>query len=71
MIPRAIRAARAWTPGIEFEVEETPDGLLLRAVPAFCETRIEEVIGCVEYAGPKRSLAEMRNIVQPAFADKS
>lgn len=70
VIPRAIRAARAWAPGLEFEVEETPDGLLLRPVPAFCQTRIEDVIGCVEYAGPRRSLAEMRNTVPPAYADE-
>ena len=71
VIPRTIRAARAWAPGLEFEVEETPDGLLLRPVPAFRETRIEDVIGCVGYTGPKRSLAEMRNIVPPAYADES
>ena len=71
VIPRAIRAARAWAPGLKFEVEETPDGLLLRPVPAFRKTRIEDVIGCVEYVGPRRSLAEMRNVVPPAYADES
>lgn len=69
VIPQAIRSARAWKPGLEFEVEDTPQGLLLRPVPAFPETRIEDVIGCVGYAGAKRSLVDMRNAVPPGYAD--
>lgn len=71
VIPRAIRAAHAWGPGLEFEVEDTPQGLLLRPVPAFNETRIEDVIGCVGYVGPKRSVADMGNVVPPGYAEES
>ena len=69
VIPRAIRAARDWEAGLEFEVEDTPQGLLLRPVPAFSETRIEDVIGCVGYSGPRHSLADMRDAVPPGYAE--
>ena len=69
VIPQAIRSVRGWAPGLEFEVQDTPRGLLLRPVPAFPETRIEDVIGCVGYAGAKRSLVDMRSAVPPGYAD--
>ena len=46
-------------------------GLLLRPVPAFRETSLEEVIGCVGYAGPRRTLPDMQNAVPPGYADES
>ena len=69
VIPRAIRAARAWAPGVEFEVEDTREGLLLRPLPAFRATRVEDVIGCAGYVGPRRSLDEMAGAVPPGLAD--
>ena len=71
VIPRAIRATRGWGAGLEIEVEDTPQGVLLRPVPAFRETRLEDVIGSVGYAGPRRSVADMRKAVPPGYADDS
>lgn len=71
VIPQVIRVARAWEPGLEFEVEDTSRGLLLRPVPAFRETCLEEVIGCVGYAGPRRTLLDMQNAVPPGYTDES
>lgn len=47
ILPKNIRAARAWGPGTEFTVEETPDGVLLRPARRFPETRLDEVVGCL------------------------
>ncbi|MCE2425284.1 MAG: hypothetical protein J4F45_09315 [Pseudomonadales bacterium] len=56
---------------MEIEVEDTPQGVLLRPVPAFRETRLEDVIGSVGYAGPRRSVADMHKAVPPGYADDS
>ena len=71
VIPQAVRVARAWEPGLEFEVEDTSKGLLLRPVPVFRETRVEEVMGCVGYRRPRRTLANMQSAVPPGYDDES
>jgi AbrB family looped-hinge helix DNA binding protein len=45
IVPKNIRAARAWEPGTEFTVEETADGILLRPRGRFPETSLDEVVG--------------------------
>lgn len=59
IIPKAIRAAHRWRPGLQLLVEDREDGVLLRPVSVFPETRLEEVVGCVDYRGPARTLEEM------------
>ena len=71
VIPSSIRTAHNWEPGVRFEVEDTSEGLLLRPIPAFRETSIEDVIGCTGYAGPRRSLKDMQRAVPPGLADRS
>jgi len=45
VLPKAIRDRRKWAPGTELTVEETPDGVLLKAAPLFAPTKIEDVAG--------------------------
>lgn len=59
ILPKAIRDRRQWVAGTALFVEETPDGVLLRAVPAFPATRPEDVFGSLPYDGPPKSLADM------------
>ncbi len=59
VLPAAIRAAHDWQPGVEFLVEDTPDGVLLRPLKPFKPSRLEEVFGCTGYAGPARTVEEM------------
>lgn len=59
ILPKSIRAAHQWEPGVEFQVEDTADGVLLRPVKAFSPTSLEEVIGCTGYQGPGKSLEDM------------
>lgn len=63
IIPRAIRAARGWKPGVRFAVEEAGNAILLRPVSPFSETRIEDVLGCAGYRGPARSLDDMEEAI--------
>ena len=59
VIPKNVRAAHGWEPGLEFVVEDTGDGIKLKPKTPFLETRAEELLGCVDYKGPKKSLKEM------------
>jgi AbrB family looped-hinge helix DNA binding protein len=59
VIPKQVRATHGWEPGLEFIVEDTGDGIKLKPVTPYLETKAEELLGCVGYNGPKKSLKEM------------
>ena len=59
VLPRAVRSAKAWRPGQELVVEVTAEGVLLKPLKPFAPTRLEDVVGCVGYTGPRRSIEEM------------
>jgi AbrB family looped-hinge helix DNA binding protein len=59
ILPKAIRDRRNWPAGTRLVVEETPDGVLLKAAPVFVPTRPEEVGGMLAYRGPPKTLEEM------------
>ena len=59
VLPKAIRRALRWETGMRLVVENTPEGVLLKALPAFAETRPEDVFGSLAYSGPPKSLADM------------
>ena len=62
-MPKAIRDADDWTEGTEFIVERVPAGLLLRPVRPVPATRLEDVVGCAGYRGPRRSLGAMERAI--------
>jgi AbrB family looped-hinge helix DNA binding protein len=45
IIPKAVRDARHWEPGMELAVVETPEGVLLKPSVPFAATRLDEVAG--------------------------
>ena len=59
ILPKAIRQRRNWAPGTRLVVEDTPNGVLLKAAPVFAPTRPEEVAGMLAYRGPPKTLEEM------------
>ena len=59
ILPKAIREARGWDAGTRLSVEETPDGVLIRAAPVVAPTRHDDVFGSLPYAGPAKSVEEM------------
>ena len=59
VIPKAVRALHGWKPGLEFVVEDAGDGIKLKPVKPYKETKIEEVLGCVGYEGPRKSIQDM------------
>jgi len=59
VLPKAVREARDWTVGVEFSVEETSEGVLLRPVGAFPRTRLEDVAGCLKSPGKRKTITQM------------
>jgi AbrB family looped-hinge helix DNA binding protein len=60
IIPKAVRRTHGWQAGMKFQVEDTPEGLLLRPGNLFPLTRLEDGIGCTGYKGPAMTVEEMR-----------
>ena len=63
ILPAALRQRRRWGAGTKLVVEDTEDGLLLRAAPLFAPTTMDEVFGCLKYDGPTVTLEEMDEAV--------
>jgi AbrB family looped-hinge helix DNA binding protein len=63
VLPLAVRNRRKWRPGTELIVEETKDGVLLRAAKPFPETTIDDVIGILQYKGEPKTLEEMDDAI--------
>ena len=59
ILPKMIRDQRHWTVGTKLVVEDTPDGVLLKALPVFPETSLEDVFASMRYDGPALSLDDM------------
>lgn len=63
ILPAAIRAANQWKAGVEFAVEDTGEGVLLRPLKPFATTTLNEVTGCAGYTGRAHTLEEMDKAV--------
>ncbi|MBR0801765.1 AbrB/MazE/SpoVT family DNA-binding domain-containing protein [Bradyrhizobium jicamae] len=59
ILPKAIREQRRWPAGTELTVEDTPDGVLLKAKPIFTPTRSKDVFGSLPHQGAAKSIAAM------------
>ncbi len=59
ILPKAIREHRHWAAGTQLVVEDTPDGVLLKPVPAFPTTEIDAVFGTLRHHGPALSIDDM------------
>ena len=59
ILPAAIRAANQWEAGVEFSVESTSAGILLRPLKPYPASTLDEVIGCAGYTGKTHSVADM------------
>jgi AbrB family looped-hinge helix DNA binding protein len=56
ILPKSIRDGKGWRPGQQLVVEETRDGVLLRARSPFAATKPEDVFGSLSHHG--KSLSE-------------
>lgn len=69
ILPKAIRNQRRWHAGTRLTVEDTTEGVLLKAEPLFPKTTVDQVAGILKhlYDGPPISVEEMHEgILQEA-----
>ena len=59
ILPKTLRERRRWKAGTRLLVEDTADGVLLTAAPAFAPTRPEDVFASLPYKGKPKTLEEM------------
>lgn len=63
IIPKMLRVARHWGAGTRLEVQDTPEGILLKHIASAQKTDLksglETIRQRVAYAGPTLSLADM------------
>ena len=63
ILPKAIREQKHWAAGTKLIVEETDEGILLRAAPLFAATDIEAVFGSLRSTKPALSIDEMNKVI--------
>jgi AbrB family looped-hinge helix DNA binding protein len=63
VIPKSLRTAHHWKPGTEFVVEERNGGIVLRPKLPKGKTRLEDLVGCVNYKGPRQTIRGMDEAV--------
>ncbi len=63
ILPKTIRAGRRWTAGTRLSVEETPEGVLLKSIPAFAQTTINSIFGSMHHKGSPLSLEDMEKAI--------
>jgi AbrB family looped-hinge helix DNA binding protein len=59
ILPKAIRDQRHWTAGTQLTVEDTPEGVLLKAKPLFAQTKVSSVFGSLRQSGHALTLEDM------------
>lgn len=59
VLPRAIRAAKAWRAGQPLAVVSTAEGVLLTPLNVFEGTSLDDVVGCLHYKGKAKTVEEM------------
>lgn len=59
ILPATIRKARSWSPGTRLVVEDTSEGVLIKAAPLFAQTSPADVFGCLPHTGSTVTLEAM------------
>jgi AbrB family looped-hinge helix DNA binding protein len=59
ILPSAIRQRREWVAGTRLLVEETAEGVLLKPLRAFAETRPKDVFASLPHHGRPKTLEDM------------
>ena len=59
ILPKSIRQRRHWDAGTRLIIEDTADGVMLKAAPVFERTQPGKIFGFLKVSGPPKSVNEM------------
>lgn len=71
IIPKPIRSAHHWEPGLELIVIDTEDGVLLKQKTPFTKTKLEDVAACLHYTGEPKSIEEMEQAIKQGVKEQT
>ena len=60
VLPKSIRQAHHWETGIEFVIEDIPEGILLRPLKNYQTTDWSELVGSGHYKGLPKTDKQIR-----------
>jgi AbrB family looped-hinge helix DNA binding protein len=63
ILPKAVRQQKRWQAGTRLTVENTDEGVLLKAAPLFAPTEVDAVCGSLSFRGKPKTIAEMDSAV--------
>lgn len=69
ILPKWLRDAYEWEPGLEFVVIDTGDGVLLKPNRPFPSTTVGDVVGSLAYAGLPLTIEQMDDGVRQAIEE--
>lgn len=64
ILPKTIRQKRHWASGTRLIVEDTADGVLLKAAPIFAPTKPKDVFGSLKTGRKPKTLKEMKAAIE-------
>ncbi len=64
VIPKTICSSHKWRSGLEFIIEEYGDSIILKPNKPFATASFEQVYGCLNYKGKRKSLREMEKAIE-------
>jgi AbrB family looped-hinge helix DNA binding protein len=70
ILPKAVRDSHHWTPGTDFSVEDTGDGVILRPVRTSRPARLADLVGSLSVKGPARTLEEIDAAIDAELRDR-
>ena len=75
IIPKSVRDAHQWDTGLELQVIEMGDGILLKPKAPFDATTLDEVAGCLAFKGhaktPEEIDAAMKKAAREAWRGRN
>jgi AbrB family looped-hinge helix DNA binding protein len=70
VLPKALRDQKQWKPGAKLTLEDVPGGVLVKLVEARKKYTVDDVVGMLQYNGPKLSQKEMDRRIDESLAQE-
>lgn len=70
IIPKVLRDLHHWTTGQEFIVENCENGLILHQSKKGQSENVDELLGCANYHGKRKSIEEMEEAIEKGIKER-
>lgn len=70
ILPKSVREAGRWEPGTEFDVSARDGGVFLSPKPIGKRYTLDDLIGCLPYKGPPKTLEDMERGLEEGVRER-